>query len=151
MLLLHGGALLGEFLTGRLDLLGPLDQSRELFVMTAVQIVEPFDLLPNAREDVEDLVARSPRKLVERLSVGTGQRPGRAKTKLVRVRVPTRGLIMVVVMLHYSTLALMNAPSASDDRTDIVTAADSLQRVVRISLRFRKFGSKGWDSAGFLI
>ena len=73
LLLLHGGALLGDLLTGRLDLPGPLGQSRELFVMTTVQTAEPFDLLLNAREDVEDLIARSPRKLVERLSVCAGQ------------------------------------------------------------------------------
>ncbi len=149
--MLHGGALLGDLLTGRLDFPGPLRQSRKLFVMTTVQTAEPFDLLLNAREDVEHLVARSPRDFIERLSVGAGRWPRRANARLGRVRVPTRGLIVVVVMLHYRTLALVTAPSASDDRIDIVTAADSLQRVVRISLRFQKFGSRGSDSAGFLI
>ncbi len=109
-LLLHGSALLGDLLTGRLDLPGPLGQSREPFVMTTVQTAEPFDLLLNAREDVEHLVARSPRDFIERLSVGSGQWPRRASVGTGRVRVPTRGLIVVVVMLHSGTLALVTGP-----------------------------------------
>ena len=111
LLLLHGSLLLGDLLTGRLDLPGPLGPSRELFVMTTVQAAEPFDLLLNPREDVEDLVARGPRKLVERLSVRAGQWPRRPNARLGRVRVLTRGLIVVVVMLHSRALALVTAPS----------------------------------------
>lgn len=109
-LLLHGGALLSDLLTGCLDLSGPLGQSRKLFVMTTVQTADPFDLLLNPREDVEDLVARGPRDFIERLSVGSGQRRRRASVGPGRVQVPTRGLIVVVVMLHYRTLALVTAP-----------------------------------------
>ncbi len=110
LMLLHGGTLLGDLLTGRFDFPGPLRQSRELFVMTTVQTAKPFDLLLNPREDVEDLVARGPRKLVERLSVGAGQWPRRPNARLGRVRVLTRGLIVVVVMLHSRALALVTAP-----------------------------------------
>ena len=151
LLLLDGGPLLGDLLTGRLDLPEPLGQSRELVVMTTVQTAEPFDLLLNAREDVENLVARGLRDFIQRLSVGSGQWRRRASTGPGRVRVPTRGLIVVVVMLHSRALALVTAPRASRDRVDIVNAADSLQRVVRISLMNHKFRSKGSDSAVFLI